>query len=47
MIIDKFALIAILLNEPATVRFATAIAEAPSRLVSAVSALEAAIVIEV
>ncbi len=47
MVIDTSALIAILLNEPETVHFATAIAEAPSRLVSAVSALEAAIVIEV
>lgn len=47
MVIATSALIAILLNEPETVHLATAIAEAPSRLVSAVSALEAAIVIEV
>jgi ribonuclease VapC len=46
MVIDTSALIAILLNEQETERFALAIAAAPSRLISAVSALEAAIVIE-
>ena len=46
MVIDTSALIAILLNEPETEVFAGAISAAPSRLISAVSALEAAIVIE-
>ena len=46
MVIDTSALIAILLNEPETEAFAAAIAAAPSRLISAVSALETAIVIE-
>ena len=46
MVIDTSALIAILLNEPETEAFAAAISAAPSRLISAVSALETAIVIE-
>ena len=46
MVIDTSALIAILLNEPETEAFAAAIAAASSRLISAVSALETAIVIE-
>lgn len=46
MVIDTSALIAILLHEPETEVFAAAISTAPSRLISAVSALEAAIVIE-
>lgn len=40
------AIIAILLNEPEVDRLASTISAAPSRLISAVSALEAAIVIE-
>ena len=46
MVIDTSALIAILLNEPETEAFAAAISAAPSRMISAVSALETAIVIE-
>ena len=46
MVIDTSALIAILLNEPETETFAAAIAAAPPRLISAVSVLETAIVIE-
>lgn len=45
MVIDSSALLAILLREPDAERFARAIAGDPRRLVSAVSALEAAIVI--
>ena len=46
MVIDTSALIAILLNEPETEAFVAAISAAPSRMISAVSALETAIVIE-
>ena len=46
MVIDTSVLIAILLNEPETEGFAAAISAAPSRLISAVSALETAIVID-
>jgi ribonuclease VapC len=45
MVIDSSALIALLLGEPETVSFVEAIAAAPSRLVSASSYLETAIVI--
>jgi ribonuclease VapC len=45
MVIDSSALLSILLREPEGERFARAIATDPKRLVSAVSALEAAIVI--
>jgi ribonuclease VapC len=45
MVIDSSALLAILLREPEAERFAQAIALDPKRLVSAVSALETAIVI--
>jgi ribonuclease VapC len=45
MVIDSSALLAILLREPEAERFAQAIAADPKRLVSAVSALETAIVI--
>jgi ribonuclease VapC len=45
MVIDSSALLAILLGEPDAELFARAIAGDPKRLVSAVSALEAAIVI--
>lgn len=45
MVIDSSALLAILLREPEAERFAQAIAVDPKRLVSAVSALETAIVI--
>ncbi len=44
MVVDTSALIAILFNEPDAGAFAAAIAAAPKRLISAVSALEAAIV---
>lgn len=47
MVIDTSALIAILLGEPEGDSFAEAIATSMTRLVSAASALEAAIVIEV
>ena len=46
MVIDSSALLAILLGEPETHSFSKAIANDPKRLVSVVSALEAAIVIE-
>ena len=46
MVVDTSALIAILFNEPDAGAFAAAIASAPTRLISAVSALETAIVIE-
>lgn len=46
MTIDTSALIAILLLEPEAERMANAIAADPKRLVSAISALEAGIVIE-
>jgi ribonuclease VapC len=46
MVIDTSALIAILLNEPETDAFAAAISVAQTRLISAVSSLETAIVIE-
>lgn len=45
MVIDTSALLAILLAEPEAERFARAIAADPRRLVSAVSAFEAAIVL--
>jgi ribonuclease VapC len=45
MVIDTSGLLAILLREPEAEDFARAIADDPKRLVSAVSALEAAIVI--
>jgi ribonuclease VapC len=45
MVVDSSALIAILLGEPEAEAFSQAIVSAPKRLVSAVSALEAAIVI--
>ncbi len=47
MVIDTSALIAILLGEPEAERFAQAIASDPRRLMSAVSAFEASIVIGV
>ena len=46
MVMDTSALLAILLGEAEAVAFATIIADAAKRLVSAISALEAAIVIE-
>jgi ribonuclease VapC len=46
MVVDTSALIAILLNEPEAHQFAEAMAADPKRLLSAVSALETAIVIE-
>jgi ribonuclease VapC len=46
MVIDSSALLAILLGEPEAQSFAQAIGQDPKRLVSAFSALEAAIVIE-
>lgn len=45
MVIDTSALLAILLGEPEAEDFSRAIAEDPKRLVSALSALEAAVVI--
>jgi ribonuclease VapC len=45
MVIDTSAILAILLGEPEAEAFARAIASHPKRLVSALSALEAAIVI--
>lgn len=45
MVIDSSALIALLLNEPETVRFTTAIAHAQVRWVSTASYLETAIVL--
>ncbi|MDR3557046.1 MAG: type II toxin-antitoxin system VapC family toxin [Syntrophobacteraceae bacterium] len=45
MVIDSSALIAILLGEPEAELFALAIARAPRRIVSALTALETAIVI--
>ena len=45
MIIDTSALLAILLGEPEAEDFSQSIARDPKRLVSALSALEAAIVI--
>jgi ribonuclease VapC len=44
MVIDSSALIALLLAEPEADRFVAALAGAPSRLVSAASYLETAIV---
>jgi ribonuclease VapC len=44
MVIDSSALVALLLDEPETVRFTAAIAETPVRQVSAASYLETAIV---
>jgi ribonuclease VapC len=46
MVIDTSALIAILFNEPDADRFDTAIANAPTRLISTVSVLEAGMVVE-
>lgn len=46
MVIDASVLLAILLGEPEAVDFAKAIAGDPKRLVSAISALEAGIVIQ-
>jgi ribonuclease VapC len=46
MIIDTSALLAILLQEPDTGQFSVAICDAPRRLLSAVSFLEASIVIQ-
>jgi ribonuclease VapC len=46
MVIDTSALIAILFNEPDADDFDTAIANATSRLISAVSVLEAGMVVE-
>ena len=46
MIVDTSALIAILLNEPDAEMLSAAIASADPRIISAVSALEASIVIE-
>jgi len=45
MVLDTSALLAILLGEPEAADFARRIARAPTRLVSTLSALEAAIVI--
>ena len=45
MVIDASALLAILLGEPEAEEFSRSIADDPKRLVSALSALEAAIVI--
>jgi len=47
MVIDTSALLAILLGEPETEKFAAAIVADPHRLVSTASAFEASIVIEV
>jgi ribonuclease VapC len=46
MVIDTSALIAILFNEPDADRFDTVIADAPTRLISTVSVLEAGMVVE-
>ncbi len=46
MVIDTFALVAILLGEPEAEQLALAIAEDPKRLISAFTALETGIVIE-
>jgi ribonuclease VapC len=46
MVIDTSALLAILLGEPESEGFSRAIASDPKRLVSALSALEAAIVVQ-
>lgn len=46
MVIDTSALVAILFAEPEADRFAEAIADDPSRLISAASLLEASIVLE-
>ncbi|MBN2493973.1 MAG: type II toxin-antitoxin system VapC family toxin [Deltaproteobacteria bacterium] len=46
MVIDSSALLAILLGEPEAQAFARSIADDPTRLLSAVSALETAIVIQ-
>jgi uncharacterized protein with PIN domain len=46
VVIDTSAFIAILLNGRETEAFAAAISAAPTRLISAVSALETAIVME-
>ena len=46
MILDTSALLAILLQEPDAGRFAAALCDAPRRLLSAVSFLEASIVIQ-
>lgn len=46
MVIDSSALLAILSNEPEAAEFASAIAAASSRLLSAASLLETAIVVE-
>jgi len=46
MVIDSSALLAILLQEPDHPAYAAAIESAPVRLISAVTALEAALVIE-
>ncbi len=46
MVVDTSAIIAILLQAPDAERFSRALAEAPSRLVSAATLLEASMVIE-
>ena len=46
MVIDTSAIVAILFGEPETRRFAHAIDQAPLRLMSAVSVLEATMVVE-
>jgi ribonuclease VapC len=46
MVIDTSALIAILLGEPETAAFVQSLADAPKRMISALNALEAAVVIE-
>jgi ribonuclease VapC len=45
MVVDSSAILAVLLREPERDAFATAIADAGTRLVSSVNALEAAIVV--
>ncbi|MGH7022028.1 MAG: type II toxin-antitoxin system VapC family toxin, partial [Caulobacteraceae bacterium] len=46
MVVDTSALVAILLGEPDAARYARALEEAPSRLISAVSRVELSIVME-
>ena len=46
MILDSSAVVAILQNEPETAEFAALIEQAPRKLISAVSVLEASMVVE-
>ena len=46
MVVDTSAVIAVLLGEPETASFVRALVEAPKKMISALNALESAIVIE-